>query len=112
MRSWHLHQDRPHRPEIIELANIARGIDPDNVKMGMVPGIDKYITDNGVELSYWVPDGEKTAQMVNDLIKGISREKRRRDHCCGERQRSTRCCRRFGVDTPGIRFPGGLGRER
>jgi LCP family protein required for cell wall assembly len=62
-------------PEIIELANIARGIDPDNVKMGMVPGIDKYITDNGVELSYWVPDGEKTAQMVNDLIKGISRER-------------------------------------
>ena len=34
-------------PEIIELANIARGIDPDNVKMGMVPGIDKYITQWG-----------------------------------------------------------------
>lgn len=61
--------------EIIELADICRGIVPDNVKMSMVPGIDSYITENGQQLSYWVPDGEKTTRMVNDLIKGISRER-------------------------------------
>lgn len=61
--------------EIVQLADIARGIELENIKMGMVPGIDRNIIDDGIELSYWVPDGDGTAQMVTDLIKGISKER-------------------------------------
>ncbi len=55
--------------------DIGRGVDPESVKMAMVPGIDKYLAENGREISYWVPDGPETEKMVNDLIKGMSRER-------------------------------------
>ncbi len=61
--------------EVAKLAEIGRGIDPDSVKMAMVPGTDRYINENGTEISYWVPDGPETEKMVNDLIKGMSRER-------------------------------------
>jgi LCP family protein required for cell wall assembly len=61
--------------EVVKLAEIATGIDPDSVQMAMVPGIDKYLSENGMEISYWVPDGSETEQMVDNLIKGMSRER-------------------------------------
>lgn len=61
--------------EVVKLAEIATGIDPDSVQMAMVPGIDKYLRENGMEISYWVPDGSETEQMVDNLIKGMSRER-------------------------------------
>lgn len=61
--------------EVLKLVDIGRGVDPESVKMAMVPGIDKYLAENGREISYWVPDGPETEKMVNDLIKGMSRER-------------------------------------
>jgi LCP family protein required for cell wall assembly len=61
--------------EVAKLGEIGRGIDPDSVKMAMVPGTDRYLEENGMEISYWVPDGAGTEKMVNDLIKGMSRER-------------------------------------
>ena len=55
-----------------------------------------------------VPDGEKTAQMVNDLIKGISRESAAVTiavRTAAEYPVLPTVWRRYS----GIRFPGGLG---
>jgi len=61
--------------EILKLAEIARHIDPDSVQMAIVPGTDKYLTENDRQVSYWLPDGPATEKLVNDLIKGMSRER-------------------------------------
>lgn len=63
--------------DILSIANKARGVTADNVTHAAVPGIDKNIDDhNGQgELSYWLADREATARLVDELIRGISRER-------------------------------------
>ena len=62
--------------DILSLANMALGVKPENVRYGTIPGKDENIDDrdgNG-SLSYWVADRQKTIDMVNTLVKGISKE--------------------------------------
>lgn len=62
--------------DILNLANMALGVKPENVRMGMVPGKDDYIDDadgNG-PLSYWIADRQGTIDLVNSLVRGISKE--------------------------------------
>ncbi len=61
--------------DVLYLANIARSIKPDSVGMGVVPGIPKDLSDGDRVVSYWVADGSATTKMVDELIKGLSREK-------------------------------------
>lgn len=61
--------------DILNLATMAAGMSTDDVKMGMVPGVDRYIDDGQGELSYWIADREATAGMVDELIRGISKER-------------------------------------
>lgn len=62
---------------ILSLANTALGVAVDDVKMAMVPGIDKNIDDldGQGELSYWLADREATDKLVDELIRGISKER-------------------------------------
>ena len=61
---------------ILKLANMAREVPyTDNVKMASVPGIDKNIDDGQGELSYWLADREATDKLVEELIRGISKER-------------------------------------
>ncbi|QUL97615.1 MAG: LCP family protein [Candidatus Fermentithermobacillus carboniphilus] len=57
--------------DIMYLAKIGLSIKPENVKMGLVPGQPGYIA----EVSYWLPDAQKTQEIVDELIRGIDREK-------------------------------------
>lgn len=61
--------------DILRLANMALGVRPQNVKMGMVPGAPQDISEGDEVLSYWIADREGTTKIVNELIRGISREK-------------------------------------
>lgn len=61
--------------DVLYLANMARSIKPDNVSMGMVPGIPRDLSDGERVVSYWVADGSGTTKVVDELIRGLSREK-------------------------------------
>ncbi len=57
--------------DIMYLASIGLGIKPENVKMAILPGEHGYIGD----ISYWLVDSEKAAQMVDEVVRGIDRTK-------------------------------------
>ncbi len=61
--------------DILNLANMALGVKPENVKMAMVPGTDKMIDDGQGELSYWLADHDATVRLVNEMVRGISKER-------------------------------------
>ena len=61
--------------DILNLANMAIGVKPEDVRMGIVPGVPQNISDGREELSYWVADRTATDELVDDLIRGISKEK-------------------------------------
>ena len=61
--------------DILNLANMAMGVKPEDVRMGIVPGRPQDISDGRETLSYWVADRAATEEMVDDLIRGVSREK-------------------------------------
>lgn len=63
--------------DILNLASMAPDVSIDDVKMAMVPGIDKNIDDKDGrgELSYWLADREATSKLVEGLIRGISKER-------------------------------------
>jgi len=61
--------------EILTLAHVGLNIKPENVKMGIVPGEPGYIADGDLVLSYWLADRNKTLQVVDEIIRGIDREK-------------------------------------
>ncbi len=61
--------------DALYLANIARGIKSGNVSMGTIPGGPKDLTDGERTVSYWIPDSASTAKMVDELVRGISRDK-------------------------------------
>jgi LCP family protein required for cell wall assembly len=61
--------------DIVNLASLASDVSLESLKIATVPGIDKYIDDGHGELSYWVADSEQTAKLVDELIRGISRER-------------------------------------
>lgn len=61
--------------DILNLANMALGVKPENVKMAWIPGTDKYIDDGQGELSYWLADREETNKLVDELVRGISKER-------------------------------------
>lgn len=62
--------------DILSLGNMALSVKPENVRMEAVPGKPDNIDDgdgNG-PLSYWIADRQGTIDIVNDLIRGISKE--------------------------------------
>jgi len=61
--------------DILNLAYMAAGVSVDNVKMATLPGSDKWIDDGQGELSYWVADREATDKTVDELARGISKER-------------------------------------
>lgn len=61
--------------EILRLAGMAMGVELEDVKIATVPGIDKYIDDGKGELSYWLADMDATNKLVDELLRGISRER-------------------------------------
>ena len=61
--------------DILNLANMALAVKPENVRMAIVPGSAQDINDGGQVLSYWVSDRVGTEELVNEIIRGMSREK-------------------------------------
>ncbi|MGE5580680.1 MAG: LCP family protein [Bacillota bacterium] len=63
--------------EILRLAYMATDVSLDNVKIATVPGVDKYIddADGRGELSYWLADMSATGKLVDELLRGISKER-------------------------------------
>lgn len=62
--------------DILSLANMALGVKPENIRYGAVPGKEDSIDDgdgNG-PLSYWIADRQATTDMVDSLVRGISKE--------------------------------------
>ncbi len=60
--------------DILSLARFAAQMEPDGLKMGMIPGRDAILTDGGLSLSYWVADQSEMAKVVDEVVKGIDRE--------------------------------------
>ena len=57
--------------EIMYLASVGLGVKLDDVKWAILPGEAGYIGD----ISYWLVDSEKAAQTVDEIIRGIDRER-------------------------------------
>lgn len=57
--------------EIMYLASVGLGVKLDDVKWATLPGEAGYIGD----VSYWLVDSEKAAQTVDEIIRGIDRER-------------------------------------
>ncbi len=57
--------------DLMYLASIGLNIKPNEVRMSILPGESGYIGD----ISYWLIDSTKTAQMVDEVVRGIDRTK-------------------------------------
>ncbi len=57
--------------DIMFLASVGLGMKLDDAKMQILPGEPGYIGD----ISYWLVDSEKAAQMVDEIIRGVDRTK-------------------------------------
>lgn len=57
------------------LADTCRKMDAGAVKMALVPGVAEYLLEGEYEVSYWIPDKDKTEDVVDELIRGISKER-------------------------------------
>ncbi len=61
--------------QLLSLANLARQIKREDIRMDMVPGQPAEISDvNGLAISYWVADQHQLKNSVDLLIRGIDRE--------------------------------------
>lgn len=61
--------------DILYLAQLCLGIRTENVKMAILPGQPGMRTDGEQTLSYWIADTKATEQVVDELIRGIDRER-------------------------------------
>ncbi len=61
--------------DVLYLADTCRQMQAGSIKTGMVPGVAKDLTEGESWVSYWMPDADKTEGVVDQLIRGISRER-------------------------------------
>jgi len=57
--------------EILLFSKMALSINRESIKMAILPGTDKWITDGGQTLSYWVADARETKRLIDEYVRGI-----------------------------------------
>ena len=67
----YVHTDLTYQ-DALWYVEMAMGIEPENVRIDMVPGIFADVTEiNGQAVSYWVANSVETSHLVDEMIRGI-----------------------------------------
>lgn len=61
--------------DLLYLGETCRQMQSGSIKMSMMPGVAKDLTEGDSWVSYWIADTEKTEGVVDQLIRGISKER-------------------------------------
>jgi len=89
--------------DIMYLASVGLGVKLDEVKWAILPGEAGYIGD----VSYYLVDTEKAAQVVDEIVRGIDREKNSESGWQCKMGAVFRRCRLCGFDLEELRFQRG-----